>query len=127
MIAAPKGRPIESIHMTWTPEKDYGLQKRLSEVDDACANLLTIGREWQFPVYLSNMKASFTLSPFKLLPAVAAGWKLAEPYGLTAATAVAAVAGAISTFDIKGDYGLRSTKRPMSPYRYSYHIHQELR
>lgn len=107
-------------------DKPSALQKRIAEVDQACANLLTVGKEWQFPVYLSNFKASFSLSPQKFLPAVAGGWKMGESYGLTAATAVASIAGAASTLDIKGDYGLRSIKRPTSPYRYAFQISGEL-
>jgi len=108
-------------------DKPLALQKRVTELDQASANLLTVGKEWQFPVYLSNVKASFSLSPQKFLPAVGGGWKIGEPYGLSAATVAATFAGAASTIEIKGDYGLRSAKRPKSPYRYAYLIHQELR
>jgi hypothetical protein len=52
---------------------------------------------------------------------------LGEPFGLPAAAAVAALGGVGSILEIKGDFGLRSTKRPMSPYRYAYQIQQELR
>lgn len=108
-------------------DKVSALHKRLAELDQACANLLVVGKEWQFPVYLSNFKASFSLSPAKFLPAVAGGWKFGETYGLTCASAVAAVAGVVSTLEIKGDYGLRSMRRPTSPYRYAYQMHEELR
>lgn len=108
-------------------DKTFELQKRIAKLDDACANLLKVGKEWQFPVYLSNIKASFSLSPLKFLPAIGGGWKLGESYGLAAAAVVAAMAGATSTLDIKGDYGLRSVKQQQSPYRYSYQIHKELR
>lgn len=108
-------------------DKSFALQKRIAEIDQACANLFIVGKEWQFPVSLSNIKASFSLSPQKFLPAIGAGWMFGERYGLTAAAAAATFAGAASTLEIKGDYGLRSMKRPMSPYRYAYQIHQELR
>lgn len=107
-------------------DKPLALQKRVAELDQACANLLTVGKEWQFPVYLSNLKASFSLSPMKFLPAVAGGWKMGEPYGLTAAAAVAAAGGAASSLDIKADYGLRSMRLPTSPYRYAFQMHEEL-
>lgn len=108
-------------------DKPLTLQKRIAEIDQACADLLTVGKEWQFPVYLSNFKASFSLSPMKFLPASECGWKMGEPYGLTAAAAVATVAGAASTLEIKGDYGLRSIRRPASPFRYTFLAHEELR
>lgn len=108
-------------------DKSLALQKRVAELDQACSNLLALGKEWQFPVYLSNIKASFSLSPQKFLPAVAGGWKMGEPYGLPAATAVAGAFGAVSTLEVKGDYGLRSMKRPRSPYRYAFQMYEELR
>lgn len=107
-------------------DKNLALQKRVAELDQACANLLTVGKEWRFPVYLSNIKACFSLSPLKFLSATGLAWKIGEPYGLTAATAVAAIAGAVSTLEVKGDYGLRSIKWPASPYRYAHRIHEEL-
>jgi hypothetical protein len=108
-------------------DKSIALQKCVAELDQACSNLLAVGKEWQFPVYLSNIKASFSLSPQKFLPAVAGGWAMGLPYGLPAATAVAGAFGAISTLEIKGDYGLRLMKRPRSPYRYAFQMHEELR
>jgi Family of unknown function (DUF6236) len=108
-------------------DKVAALKKSVAAVDKACANILQLGKEWQFPVYLSNLKVSLSLSPGKLLPAVGVGWKLGEPYGLHAASAVAALAGAVSTLEIKADYGVRSIRRPLTPYRYAYQIHHELR
>ncbi|WP_156955361.1 DUF6236 family protein [Polaromonas glacialis] len=107
-------------------DKPAALKNRAAEIDQACANLLQVGKEWQFPVYLSNIKTSFSLSPTKFLPAVAGGWALGESYGLHAASAVAAFAGAASTIEIKSDLGLRSLKRPKSPFRYACLTHQEL-
>lgn len=107
-------------------DRTLALQKCVKDLDQACANLLIVGKEWHFPVCLSNMKASFSLSPQKFLPAVAGGWTMGEPYGLVAAAAAAGFAGIASTLEVKGDYGLRSTKRPSSPYRYTFQMHQEL-
>ncbi|AKH38211.1 MULTISPECIES: DUF6236 family protein [Nitrosomonas] len=107
-------------------ERALTLQKRVAEIDQACSNLLVVGKEWQFPIYLSNIKASFNLTPVKSGPFTYAGWKMGEPYGLVAATVAAGVAGLLSTFEIKGDFGLRSKKRPINPYRYAYQIHKEL-
>ena len=73
-----------------------------------------------------GFKASFSLSPTKLLPALAMGWKLGESYGLSAAATAAAAFGAGSTLEVKADYGLRAAKRPMSPYRYAFLAHKDL-
>lgn len=108
------------------PDKTEALNNSIKELDQACANLLILGKEWQFPVYLSNIKASFSFTIPKFGSLAYAGWYWAQPYGLTAATAAASVAGAISTLEVKADYGLRSIKYPTSPYKYAYQIHKEL-
>jgi hypothetical protein len=108
-------------------DRSAALKPRIAEIDKACANLLSVGKEWQFPVCLSDFKASFSLSPVSFLPAVAAGWTLGQQYGLVAAAAAAASAGVASTLEINADYGLRSIRRPASPYRYAYRIRQEIR
>lgn len=108
-------------------DKTLALQKHIAELDKACSNLLAVGKEWQFPVYLSNLKASFSLAPETFLPAVGAGLKFGESYGLIAATGVAAVAGVMSTVRINADYGFRTIKRPASPFRYAYLLDRELR
>lgn len=103
------------------------LQKQLKEVDSACANLLQVGKGWQFPVHVSNLKASFSISARNVGPWAAGGWLMGQKYGLTAAAAVAVAGAALSTLEIKGDLGLRSAKRPLSPYRYAFKAHEELR
>lgn len=107
-------------------DKSLALQKCIAELDQACSNLLAVGKEWQFPVYLSNIKAAFNLTPIKFLPSLGFGWKMGEPYGLVTASLAAGIAGLISTLEIKGDYGLRSMNRPINPYRYAYQLHEEL-
>jgi uncharacterized protein (UPF0335 family) len=108
-------------------DKTLALHKHIAELDKACSDLLAVGKEWQFPVYLSNFKASFSLAPEKFLPAVGSGWMFGESYGLNAATGVAAIAGVVSTLKITADCGFQSMKRPTSPFRYAYLIDRELR
>lgn len=107
-------------------DKPQAFEKCIANIDQACADLLTVGKEWRLPVYISNIKASFNLKPLVFLPSVIAGWKMGEAYSLTAATAAAFAAGVASTMEIKGDFGLRSIKTPKSPYRYAYRIGKEL-
>lgn len=109
-------------------DKEAALEQRLRELDSACADLLTVGREWQFPVYLSNFKASFSFNPGKFAGAVGGTWAATANYGLPlpAAAAAAGIAGLVSTLDVKADYGLRSMRRATSPYKYAYSIQQEL-
>lgn len=107
-------------------DRDASLKKTVSEIDQACSNLIILGKEWQFPVYLSNIKTSFSLTAGKFFPAANLAWMAAHPYGLVAAAAAAGIAGLGSTLEIKADYGLRGIKKPTSPYKYAYQIHSEL-
>lgn len=107
------------------PDKDIALKKHLAEIDEACANLLIVSKEWQFPIYLSNLKASFNLAASRIL-LTGGAFTLGKPYGLTAACAAAGLIGALSTLDIKADIGLRSIKVPKNPYRYAHRIQKEL-
>ena len=46
-------------------DKDAELSKRLTEIDAACADALRVGKEWRFPVRLSNLKLSTRFAPIK--------------------------------------------------------------
>ncbi|WP_158301155.1 DUF6236 family protein [Janthinobacterium sp. BJB426] len=107
-------------------DRELAFAKQIKEIDEACANLIAVGRDWKFPVLLSNLKASFNLTPSKFLPAIAGGWAMGKEYGLTAAATAAGVAGLVSTLEIKGDFGLRGVLKPNSPYQYAFHIDREL-
>jgi hypothetical protein len=100
--------------------------RAIKEVDGACADMLKLGREWQWPVHFADLKTSFNFNSTKFLAATGSGWKFGEPYGLTAASLVASGAGLISTIDIKSDLSFRAIKKSSSPYRYSYLAHKEL-
>jgi hypothetical protein len=105
------------------------LQARIKEIDQACANLAAVGKEFQLPFELSNFKASvnFGFGPFT---AAYGGWEFGHKFGLpAAATALAAaVGGAAALISLKRDIvGLRSVRAPKSPYRYAFHADRELR
>ena len=109
-----------------SPARTETFNRIAKEVDAACADLLKVGHEWQVPFHLSDFKATFNFDSVKFLGAVGGAWKLGEQYGLTAATSAAAVAGLISTINVKSDVSLRSIKKPRSPYRYALLAHKEL-
>jgi hypothetical protein len=108
-------------------DEQSALQNRISEIDQACANILILGKEWQFPIYLADFKATFNFNLIRLLKGAKDGWILGQQLGRTAAIVGAAAGGIASFIDIKGDPGLRSVRRPPTPYRYAYRIHDELR
>lgn len=106
--------------------KDLALEKCISEVDEACSNLLRLGKEWQCPVHISNLKASFSISPASSIGGMM-GWFLGQQHSLPAAAALSTFASLASTIRIDGDFGFRTARMPASPYRYAYRINEELR
>ncbi|WP_129514245.1 DUF6236 family protein [Burkholderia stabilis] len=103
------------------------LASRVAAIDAACANLLALGREWQFPVRLSNIKASISLGARTLVPAFGAGWATGIAYGMPAAIAAAGITAAACSLELKADISTRSVRAPANPFRYAYRAHEELR
>ena len=109
-----------------SPARTDEFNRIAKEIDAACADLLKVGREWQWPVHFSDFKANFNLDPDKFLRAVKTGWELLEPYGPIAQTSAAAVSGLVSTINVKPDISLRSIKAPRGPFRYAQLAHKEI-
>jgi hypothetical protein len=109
-----------------SPARTDTFNRIAQEVDAACADLLKVGHEWQWPFHFSNFKATFNLDLDKFLNAAKAGWELLEPYGPIAQTSAAAVSGLVSTINVKPDISLRSIKKLRGPYRYTLLAHKEL-
>jgi hypothetical protein len=105
-------------------DKDAALAKRIAQIDAACANALKAGKEWRFPVRLSNLKASFELRPFNTIAAGLVGWQAGVLYGMPLASALLAGAGA--SFKISADLGTPSIRPRQGPYRYVYQFHREV-
>ena len=102
------------------------LAKHLAEIDRACSDLMSVGRDWQFPVQLSSFKASLNIDPTKLAMSTSSVYLGATYLGLPLAAAAAGLAAVGSLLNVKADIGFRGIKRPRSPYRYAYEIAQEL-
>ena len=115
-----------SLQIAQSESPDILLSTKLVEIDSACSNLLAVGREWQFPMQLSSIKASLNIEPTKVAMYTGSAYLGATHFGLPLAAAAAGVAAAGSIINIKGDIGFRSIKRARSPYRYAYEIDREL-
>ena len=109
-----------------SPARTDAFNRIAKEVDVACADLLKVGHEWQWPVHFSNFKATFNLDLDKFLNAAKAGWELFESCGSIAQTSAAAVSGLVSTINMKPDISLRSIMKPRGAYRYVQLAHKEL-
>ena len=106
-------------------DRSEQLNTHLKEINSACADLMALGKDWQFPMHVSTFKASLNLKP-SLVGKVIGAWEFGSKLGAEIATATAAVTGIYHGVKIDTDLGIRSVKRPRSPYRYAYHIHTEL-
>jgi hypothetical protein len=101
------------------------LQRRIIEVDQACADALKVSSEWQFPVHLSNQKATFELRPFEIIAGGIAGYLGASAMELSQAALAAtggAALGAKSMLKISADIGWRGLRRRRSPFAYAAEI-----
>lgn len=106
------------------------LNTRIKEVDDACANLVQLGREWRWPMRLGSLNASVSFEPMKAISAGVTALTIAGKTGLNLPSTAAMVgaAGLLSTISWKpSDFGFQSIRQPKNPYRYAYSIDAELR
>ncbi|MEH6436711.1 DUF6236 family protein [Massilia sp. DD77] len=106
------------------------LISQLREVDAACANLVQLGREWQWPVRLGSLNSSVSFEPMKAISSGWAAYLAGERYNLslpaTAAIVGAAALGSVISWK-PSDFAIQNIRRPKSPYRYAYSIDAELR
>jgi len=109
-------------------DKEAELRAHIATVDAACADALRVSREWQFPIRLTNYKASVDLGP---LVTAGVAYGLGTVAGLSASTAIlagigAAVAAGAPTLILRTEFGWRGLKKRLGPYRYVYQFHNEL-
>jgi hypothetical protein len=107
------------------------LANHVARIDAACADAIKVSKEWQFPVTLLSLKASFELRPFVTLVGAIAGYKAAGDMSLPMTTSILTSLGgaAIATapaLKIAPDFGWRGLRPRQGPYRYVSQFHHEL-
>jgi uncharacterized protein DUF6236 len=110
-------------------EPQAELQLKIADLDKACADALEVSSEWQFPVHLSNQKATIDLKPFEIIAGGIAGYIGASSLGVSQALLAAvggAAAAAKSVLKLSSDIGWRGLKRRATPFSYISHIGKEL-
>ena len=102
-------------------------------VDDACANVLRVSHEWQFPVRLTNLKASMKVRvSAPTMAAIGTGtYGFATAVHMPSSAAVLAAIGSalsatIPSFEWSNDLGWTGLRKRLGPYRYVYQFHKEL-
>lgn len=109
-------------------DSEAELNTKLGQLDEACADLAKVCKEWGSPINLTNLKASFNFSIAKAVSSAVATWTSCGEIGLSAtSSAFATGAAAIqSQIDFKPDINFRSIKRPRSPFKYVYEVQRNL-
>jgi Family of unknown function (DUF6236) len=112
-------------------DKSVALNKCLGKIDAACADAIRVGKEWQFPIRLSNLKTSFELRPFVTLESGMAAFAAGQTFGLPATTSLlaglgGAAAATAPALKLSGDFGWRGLRPTQGPYRYVSRYHSEL-
>jgi hypothetical protein len=112
-------------------DKSAALNECLGKIDAACADAIRVGKEWQFPIRLSNLKASFELRPFVTLGSGMVAFASGQTLGLpTTASLLAGLGGAAAAtapaLKLGGDFGWRGLRPTQGPYRYVSQYHREL-
>lgn len=109
-----------------------GLREAVALVDNACADAIRVGAEWQFPVRLTNLKTSYKVRPFQTLAGALTGAFGGQIAHLSTSQAVlAGLAGAAAAtapmleFSFDG-FDWRGLRPRQGPYRYVYSFHREL-
>lgn len=104
------------------------LDRKLSELDKSCSDLATVCREWQYPMYLTNLKASLNFSLTKAAGAAVSTWVATGQLALPDTARVISSGGAAlaSLLELKSDINFQKIKRPSSPFRYIYEAQKNL-
>lgn len=104
------------------------LNRKLDYIDQSCSALATVCREWQFPVLLTNLKASLNFNLTKVTSAAVGTWVATGKLMLPDTARVISSGGAAlaSMIDIKADINLQGITRPASPFRYIYEAQKNL-
>ncbi|VWX33666.1 conserved hypothetical protein [Limnobacter sp. 130] len=111
-------------------DPDFELHRYISRIDTACSELLKATKEWQFPMKISDIKASFEINGTNAILSSSTLAMLSNfATQQTMLTAVGGIVGAaLSCVKITGDFvwtGLHNRKS-ISPYRYIHHVHNDL-
>jgi Family of unknown function (DUF6236) len=108
------------------------LANHVARIDAACSDAVRVSKEWQFPVRLSNLKASFDWRPIATLRDAIVAYMAANALSLPATTSilaglVGAASGSASAIKIASDdFGWRGLRPRQGPYRYVSQFHNEL-
>lgn len=106
------------------------LEQTLREIDNSCADLLKVTREWQYPVKLADTKAFLNFDLGKAVTSAGETYGAClKGFGLSQTVSVIAAIGAAVNSQIKLEPApsFQGITRPRSPYKYAYLVQRDLR
>lgn len=113
--------------ITKAENKDAETARCVKEIEQACSDLMAVGREWQLPFQLSDFSATFSADVVRMLEGATAATGLSTLLATGIPLGAAAAAGAAgSLIKLERSIKFRSIRAPLSPFRYSYLAHKEL-
>lgn len=116
---------IEELYSNIEGRADQAMAFNLAveKIQEACADLIQVNKEWKFGSLLSDWDFSISL---KDLGALGTGFFGAQSYGLD--TVASLLAGAASSaISFSPNIGKKIAENKKNPYRYAALIHKELR
>lgn len=113
--------------ITGSNDSEQELLLKIKLLDKACSDLINTTKEWQFPVHLSDFKASLNFDIKKILGAGYTAFKAGNEFNLgTTTSAIMGVgAGVAGLLNISADIKFRPASLDASPYKYAYHIQND--
>ena len=100
------------------------LTSKTLHIENACTNLLQVGKEWKFPVRIADLQCSFEILPDRVINCLLGAGLIGHSFDLASLGAM--IGGAVSIFKITGSPKLRSIKPRQTPYEYVYSFHNEV-
>lgn len=109
-------------------DSEQALQSRLEEIDKSCSDLVRTTREWQYPIKLASVNASFNFDLPKAFTTAVSTWVASGQIelGLTSRAVASGAAAISSQFKVSRDISFRPFTTSPSPYRYAYSIERDL-
>jgi hypothetical protein len=100
------------------------LASKAFHIENACTNLLQVGKEWKFPVRIADLQCSFEILPERILIGLAGGGWTGHSFDLGSLGAM--IGGAASLLKITGSLKRQSINPRPTPYEYVYSFHNEV-
>lgn len=112
--------------ITNSSDQEDEFERRLKEMEVACADLRSVAKEWQSPFYIADFSMALNFDVMKAIEAGKRGCELERDMFGTPGYTGAIICGIHSLVKTSGIPKFRPAKLPASPYKYAYQIQRDL-